>query len=70
MPWHSGIPAGIGTGAIVWATIQIARRPESEGKLIVAIAPLYSERNLSSWLFDGISLETDDLSAELVGALN
>jgi cysteine synthase A len=60
-----GIPVGISSGAIIWAALQIARRPENIGRQIVAIAPSASERYLSSWLFNDISLDSDNLEEEL-----
>jgi len=59
-----GIPVGISSGAIVWAALQVARRPENAGKQIVAIAPSANERYLSSWLFADFNLETDRLEIE------
>jgi len=57
-----GIPVGISSGAIIWAALQVARRPENIGKRIVAIAPSSSERYLSSWLFSDIGTDSDPLS--------
>jgi len=56
-----GIPIGISSGAIVWAAIQLAKRPENKGKQIVAIIPSSSERYLSTWLFADVGVESDSL---------
>ncbi|MSU69250.1 MAG: cysteine synthase A [Opitutaceae bacterium] len=56
-----GIPVGISSGAAIWAAIQLSKRPENKGKLIVTIIPSSSERYLSTWLFADINVESDPI---------
>ncbi len=58
---EEGIFAGISSGAAVAACLELARRPENKGKMIVCILPSTGERYLSTVLYS-------DISQELVGS--
>jgi cysteine synthase A len=60
-----GIPIGVSSGAIVWAALQIAKRPQNAGKIVVAVVPSSSERYLSTWLFADVNAESDDINSLL-----
>ena len=58
---QEGLPAGISTGANVWAAIQVAKRPEYKGKKIVTVGCSSTERYLSTPLAEKVREEVANL---------
>lgn len=62
--WMIGLPVGVSSGAIVAAAIDVCKRPESAGKMVVSIIPSFGERYFTHPMFSDIKEKAEGLTKQ------